>query len=89
MQAKPQTRYSDEAKRLLQVLDGALEGKDWVAGAYSIADIAIAPWVNALNFYETKDEVGYHDLKNVPAYLERFMNRPAVEKGMKIPARPS
>lgn len=85
----PRTRYSDEAKRLLTVLDNALEGQDWVAGSYSIADMAIAPWVNALNFYETKDEVGYHDLKNVPAYLERFMNRPAVAKGMTIPARPT
>lgn len=86
---RPQARYGDEAKRLLGVLDTALEGKDWIAGEYSIADMAIAPWVNALNFYGTKDVVGYDSLKNVPAYLDRFMARPAVVKGMNIPARPT
>lgn len=85
---RPRARYRDEAKRLLAVLDGALEGKDWIAGDYSIADMAIAPWLNALNFYGTRDAVGFDDLKNVPAYLERFMARPAVGKAMNIPARP-
>ncbi|UWQ99736.1 glutathione S-transferase N-terminal domain-containing protein [Rhodobacteraceae bacterium S2214] len=85
---RPRERYRDEAKRLLAVLDGALEGKDWIAGDYSIADMAIAPWLNALNFYGTRDAVGFDDLKNVPAYLERFMARPAVGKAMNIPARP-
>lgn len=86
---RPKARYGDEAKRLLGVLDSALDGQDWIAGDYSIADMAIAPWVNALNFYETKDVVGYDTLKNVPAYLDRFMARPAVAKGMNIPARPT
>ncbi|MEO9863894.1 MAG: glutathione S-transferase N-terminal domain-containing protein [Yoonia sp.] len=85
---RPRERYRDEAKRLLAVLDGALEGKDWIAGDYSIADMAIAPWLNALNFYGTRNAVGFDDLKNVPAYLERFMARPAVGKAMNIPARP-
>ena len=85
----PRNRYRDEAIRLLNVLDGQLDGKDWVAGDYSIADMAIAPWINALGFYETKDEVGYHDLKNVPAYVERFYARPAVDKAKNIPARPT
>lgn len=85
---RPRERYRDEAKRLLAVLDGALEGKDWIAVDYSIADMAIAPWLNALNFYGTRDAVGFDDLKNVPAYLERFMARPAVGKAMNIPARP-
>lgn len=85
---RPRERYRDEAKRLLNVLDGALEGKDWIAGDYSIADMAIAPWLNALNFYGTKDAVGFDTFKNVPAYLDRFMARPAVEKAMNIPARP-
>lgn len=85
---RPRERYRDEAKRLLAVLDGALEGKDWIAGNYSIADMAIAPWLNALNFYGTKDAVEFDKLKNVPAYLDRFMARPAVDKAMNIPARP-
>jgi GST-like protein len=47
--------------------------------------MAIAPWVNALGFYGTKDEVGYDDLKNVRAYVARFFERPAVDKGKSIP----
>ena len=85
---RPRARYRDEAIRLLAVLDKALEGQDWIAGDYSIADMAIAPWVNALEFYGTKDVVGYHDLKNVPAYVERFFARPAVDKAKNIPPRP-
>jgi len=50
--------------------------------------MAIAPWLNALNFYETIDEVGFNELKNVPAYVTRFYERPAVDKAKNIPARP-
>ncbi len=78
-------RYRDEAIRLLAVIEKALDGQDWIAGDYSIADIALAPWINALEFYGTKDQVGYHDLKNVPAYVERFYARPAVDKGKRVP----
>ncbi len=55
---RPQQRYIDEAKRLLNVLNGELEGKDWIAGDYSVADIAIGPWLAALDFYGAKDVVG-------------------------------
>ncbi len=82
---RPRNRYRDEAIRLLAVVDKQLEGQDWITGDYSIADMAIAPWINALEFYGTKDVVGYHDLKNVPAYVERFFARPAVEKARRIP----
>ncbi|MFK7761964.1 MAG: glutathione S-transferase family protein [Roseobacter sp.] len=84
---RPQQRYIDEAKRLLSVLDGALEGKDWVAGDYSIADIALAPWINALAFYGAQDVTGYGDHANVVAYRDRFYARPAVEKAKNIPPR--
>ncbi|MGR3485726.1 MAG: glutathione S-transferase family protein [Paracoccaceae bacterium] len=84
---RPAERYVGEARRLLGVVDGALEGRDWIAGEFSIADIALAPWLNALGFYGVKDRVGYDALSNVPAYVERFLARPAVERGMKIPAR--
>lgn len=85
---RPQQRYVDEAKRLLAVLDKQLDGQDWVTGQYSIADIAIAPWLNALGFYEAKDMVGWDDHKNLVAYVDRFLARPAVEKGKSIPPRP-
>ena len=79
-------RYIGEAKRLLTVVETQLDGKDWIAGDYSIADIALAPWLNALDFYGAKEVTGYNDLKNVPAYVERFYDRPAVQKGKGIPA---
>ena len=83
----PRERYIAEAKRLLGVLEGSLEGKDWITGEYSIADIAIAPWLRGLDFYEAKGLVGWDDLKNVPAYLDRFLERPAVQRGLNIPPR--
>lgn len=85
---RPKERYRAEAERLLKVLDAALEGKDWIAGDYSIADISIAPWLGTLrDFYKAGDIVGWKALKNVPAYLDRFLARPAVQKGRTIPAR--
>lgn len=82
---RPVQRYIDEAKRLLAVVEKQLEGQDWIAGEFSIADIAIAPWLNSLDFYGAKDVTGYNDLTNVPAYVERFFERPAVAKGRSIP----
>ncbi|WP_299552207.1 glutathione binding-like protein [uncultured Tateyamaria sp.] len=85
---RPQERYVNESKRLLSVLDKELGDKDWVTGQYSIADIAIAPWLNALNFYGAREMVGWDDHKNLVAYLDRFMARPAVDKAKNIPPRP-
>ncbi len=85
---RPKERYRAEAARLLGVLDRALEGKDWIAGEYSIADIAIAPWLRTLrDYYQAGEIAGWADLRNVPGYLERFLARPAVQKGAAIPAR--
>jgi GST-like protein len=84
---RPRERYVAEAKRLLAVLNKELDGKDWITGTYSIADIAIAPWLRALDFYGTKDLVGWDDHKHVAAYLDRFLERPAVQKGLAIPPR--
>jgi GST-like protein len=82
-------RYINESKRLLNVLEQRLEGRDWIMDDYSIADMAIAPWLNSLEFYGAKEVLGYHDLKNVPAYVERFYARPAVDRAKNIPARPA
>ena len=84
---RPQQRYIDEAKRLLAVLNLELAGKDWIAGDYSIADIAIAPWLRALDFYGAKDAVGWSDNGNLVDYVERFSARPAVQKGLVTPSR--
>lgn len=83
---RPKERYRAEVERLLKVLDAALQGKDWIVGDYSIADIAIAPWLRTLrDFYKAGDLVGYAELKNVPGYLERFLARPAVQRGLAVP----
>ncbi|NOD76475.1 MULTISPECIES: glutathione S-transferase family protein [unclassified Ruegeria] len=84
---RPRERYVKEAKRLLNVVNTQLEGQDWIAGDYSIADIALAPWLNALDFYGTKDVVGWDGYANAVAYVDRFMQRPAVQRGKVIPAR--
>ncbi|NOC46310.1 MULTISPECIES: glutathione S-transferase family protein [unclassified Ruegeria] len=84
---RPRERYINEAKRLLNVVNTQLEGKDWIAGDYSIADIALAPWLNALDFYGAKEVVGWDGYANVVAYVDRFMQRPAVQRGKTIPAR--
>ncbi|MGJ8558194.1 MAG: glutathione S-transferase family protein [Sulfitobacter geojensis] len=84
---RPQERYINEAKRLLGVLDRELAGKDWITGNYSIADMAIAPWLRALDFYGAKDVLGWDDHKNLVAYLDRFTARPAVQTGLVTPPR--
>lgn len=84
---RPRDRYVDESKRLLGVLDQRLEGRDWVMGdQYTIADIAIFPWVrNLVGFYAAGDLVGFPAFKNVARVLEAFVARPAVAKGLTIP----
>ena len=84
---RPRERYYAEAKRLLGVLDRQMEGRDWIMGEFTIADIAICPWLRTLrDYYQAGDQVGWADLKNVPAWLDRFLARPAVQRGLKIPS---
>ena len=82
-------RYANEAKRLLSVVESRLDGREWMMGEYSIADMALAPWLNGLDFYGAHDITGFADLTNVPAYIERFYARPAVQRAKNIPARPA
>lgn len=84
---RPRERYINEAKRLLAVLEKEMGGKDWIAGDYSIADIAIVPWLRALDFYGAKEILAWDDHPNLIAYVDRFLARPAVQKGLVTPAR--
>jgi GST-like protein len=85
---RPLQRYVAEAKRLLGVLETRLDGREWIMDDYSIADIASLGWVrNLITFYEARELVDYDRLANVPAWLERGLERPAVQRGLKIPAR--
>jgi len=85
---RPRDRYVAEARRLLGVIDGQLARNAWIAGAeLTIADIAIFPWVsNLLTFYEAGELVGAADFTHISAALEKFLARPSVQKGLKIPA---
>jgi GST-like protein len=86
---RPRDRYVAESRRLLAVLDQRLEGRQWIMGdEYTIADIATFGWVrNLVGFYEAGDLVGYADFKNVERVLDAFLARPAVQRGLNIPAR--
>lgn len=87
---RPRDRYAAESKRLLGVLETRLEGRQWIMGdEYTIADIALLGWVRNINgFYGAGELVDYGSLKNVPAWLERGLARPAVQRGLEIPKRP-
>ena len=86
---RPLQRYVAEAKRLLGVLETRLQGRDWLMSDYSIADVATLGWVrNLITFYEARELVEYDGFTNVAAWLERGLARPAVQRGLQIPARP-
>jgi GST-like protein len=87
---RPRDRYVAESKRLLGVLEGRLADRQFIMGDdYTIADIALLGWVRNLNgFYEAGELVDYASLKHVPAWLDRCLARPAVQRGLEIPARP-
>lgn len=87
---RPLERYRAEAKRLLAVLEGRLDGRQWIMGEdYTIADISMFGWVrNLIGFYGARDLVDFDALQHVPAWLERGLARPAVQRGLTIPPRP-
>ncbi len=88
---RPLERYRAESKRLLGVLETRLDGQSWIMGdEYTIADISLLGWVrNLIGFYGAGELVEFDSLKNVPAWLERGLARPAVQRGLTIPARPA
>jgi GSH-dependent disulfide-bond oxidoreductase len=82
----PLKRYSTEAQRLLGVLEKQLENNQFIAGPeYTIADMAIAPWVHCLShFYKADEILGLEKFENVNEWLQNFMSRPAVQTGMEV-----
>jgi GST-like protein len=87
---RPRDRYVAESKRLLAVLDRQLAERAWIMGEhYTIADIATFPWINNLvGFYGAGELVGFDGFANVKRSLQAFLARPAVARGLGIPARP-
>jgi GSH-dependent disulfide-bond oxidoreductase len=86
---RPRDRYVGEAKRLLGVLDGRLKERAWLMGElYTIVDMAVFPWVrNLIGFYGAAELVGIEQYREVTRVLEAFVARPAVIRGLQIPAR--
>jgi GST-like protein len=86
---RPLERYRDESKRLLGVLETRLAERQWIMGdEYTIADISLLGWVrNLIGFYGARDLVAFDTLNRVPAWLERGLARPAVQRGLEIPKR--
>ncbi len=84
---RPRDRYVNESKRLLGVLEQRLADRRWIMGdAYTIADIAIFPWVrNLIGFYGAAELVGIADFPQVRRVLDAFLARPAVARGLAIP----
>jgi GST-like protein len=84
---RPRDRYVAESKRLLGVLNARLATRDWIMGnTYTIADIAIFPWVrNLVGSYNAGDLLGIQDFPCVLRSLKLFVARPAVARGLDIP----
>jgi len=86
----PRERYRSESVRLLEVLEQELsDGRQWLCGAdYTIADIAIFPWIRGAKlFYEAGEAMEMDSMPSVMAWLERCIARPASVRGLEIPAR--
>ena len=73
-------RFTNEAHRLYRVLDTRLMGRDYVAGDYSIADIAIFAWA----IRNHRHGIDINEFSSVVAWLERVGARPAVKKALAI-----
>ena len=76
-------RYHKEALRLYGVLEKALGQNEYLAGKYSIADIATYPWVWRHEMHHVKLE----EFPNVKGWYDKISERPAVKRGMEIPKR--
>ena len=73
-------RYKNEYDRLLGVMNNVLESREYLAGNYSIADMASFPWVTAYKRYE----VDLDSFSNVRRWFDDIKNRPAVRRGIDV-----
>ena len=73
-------RYVNESKRLYGVLNKQLVGQEYVAGEYSIADMAIFPWLLRHDW----QQINLEDYPEVFKYIDRLNARPAVQKALAI-----
>jgi GSH-dependent disulfide-bond oxidoreductase len=79
-------RYFKEVSRIFTVLNKRLEGKNYFAGGeFSIADIAMLPWIRLGMLLPFTADLPIADNANLKAWLDRVLARPAVQKGLTIP----
>ena len=78
-------RYSNEGHRLYKVLNGRLDGRDFICGegrgTYTLSDMACWPWISRFEW----QEIDLGDYPNVKSWYERIADRPAVQRGYKVP----
>ncbi|MEL6575346.1 MAG: glutathione S-transferase N-terminal domain-containing protein [Pseudomonadota bacterium] len=79
--AYAEERYGKETQRLYGVLDRRLAGRDFIAGDYSIADMATWPWVSRFEW----QQIDLNAFPNVRDWYLRIADRPAVQKGYSVP----
>ncbi len=79
--AYAEERFGTEAKRLYRVLNTQLEGRDFISGEYSIADMAIWPWASR---YEWQ-QIDLAEFPNVRSWYQRLLQRDAVQRGYQVP----
>jgi len=79
--AYAEERFSTEARRLYKVLDTRLSANPFVAGEYSIADMAIWPWASRFEW----QGIDMNDYPNVTRWYTELADRPAVQKGYHVP----
>jgi GST-like protein len=86
---RPLQRYVNESKRILGVMDQRLAGRQWfMDDDYTIVDISMLGWTrNLIGFYGAGELVEFGTFKNVGAWLERGLARPAVQRGLEVPKR--
>jgi GST-like protein len=75
-------RYTKETKRLYGVLNAWLERNEYLAGGYTIADIATYPWIARHEWHKTD----LNDFAHVKRWFDALSVRPAVQRGMKVPS---
>lgn len=76
-------RYQNEVRRLFEVLDGRLEGREYLTAEFSIADIANWTWVRTAKW----SGVRFDDLTHLSAWVDRLKARPACQRGVDVPVR--
>jgi len=73
-------RYINECKRLYRVIDHQLEGREFITGNYSIADMAIYPWAKSFDWRDQDPD----EVPNVKRWVEAMETRPAVQRAMEV-----